>query len=357
MKQFTLLIASLFITIGAMAQTPVLELTSEQIGTSYPYELPDEDAQKVYALTDLTVAVKVNTAAMSGRRALFCTADPTQAANSNAKGTDSYYVAYGTSDNAIGYLASWKTDDRFTKSTVPANTEDVVLVYVINPTANTCKLYVNGSELSSWANAHADGFMSGYEIATPKMVKADYENAKIYIGGGVNSSGNSEVFNGTITGVKVFDGALTADEIANVFLPEGFVATPEEFVNGKVYTFVTQRGAMGATETSNNAISTARTTVSDTNTDYFKWTVYKSAKGNFYLYNLGKAMFLGEMSTTENASVPMSETPATVTFKTTSITTHPIMFTTKNDGSCVANHSSNHGEGLITWNGGWNELC
>lgn len=213
MRKFTLLIASLFFAIGAMAQTPVLELTSEQIGTSYPYELPDAHAQKVYALTDLTVAVRVNTTTMSGRRALFCTADPTQAANTNAKGKDSYYVAYGTSGNAIGYLASWKEDDRFTKSSVPANSQGVMLVYVINPSANTCKLYVNGTMLNSWVNAHVDGFMSGYEIATPGMVKNDYANAKIYIGGGVHSSGNSEIFNGTIREVKVYEGALTDEQI------------------------------------------------------------------------------------------------------------------------------------------------
>ena len=213
MKKFTLLIASLFFTIGAMAQTPVLELTSEQIGTSYPYELPDAHAQKVYALTDLTVAVRVNTTTMSGRRALFCTADPTQAANTDAKGKDSYYVAYGTSGDAIGYLASWKDGDRFTKSSVPANSQGVMLVYVINPSANTCKLYVNGTMLSSWVNAHVDGFMSGYEIATPGMVKNDYANAKIYIGGGVHSSGNSEIFNGTIREVKVYEGALADGQI------------------------------------------------------------------------------------------------------------------------------------------------
>ena len=213
MRKFTLLIASLFITIGAIAQAPVLELTSEQIGTSYPYELPDAHAQEVYALTDLTVAVRVNTTTMSGRRALFCTADPTQAANTDAKGKDSYYVAYGTSGDAIGYLASWKDGDRFTKSSVPANSQGVMLVYVINPSANTCKLYVNGTMLNSWVNAHVDGFMSGYEIATPRMVKNDYANAKIYIGGGVHSSGNSEIFNGTIREVKVYEGALTDEQI------------------------------------------------------------------------------------------------------------------------------------------------
>ena len=351
MRKFTLLIASLFITIGAMAQTPVLELTSEQIGTSYPYELTDEDAQKVYALTDLTVVVKMNTAAMENRMALFCTSDPTATANSSAMPTNSAYIAYGTSGANISYLASCVTGDRYSGGTVPANSEDVVLAYVLNPTNTNFKAYINGTSVM-------DRNFGGYEIATPAMVKADHANAKIYIGGGKTSEGSRETFNGAITGVKVYDGVLTADEIANAFpveLPEGFIATPEEFVNGKVYTFVTQRGAMGASEASSNAISTARVTA-DTETDYFKWTVYKSAKGNFYLYNIGKEMFLGEMSTTANASVPMSETPAAVTFKTSSITTHPIMFTTNNDGSCVANHSSDHGEGLITWNGGWTNL-
>ena len=257
MRKFTLLIASLFITIGAMAQTPVLELTSEQIGTSYPYELPEADAQNVYALTDLTVAVKVNTATMSGRRALFCTADPTQAANSTAMGKNSFYVAYGTSDNAIGYLASWKAGDRFTKSTVPANTDGVVLVYVINPSANTCKLYVNGTMLGSWVNAHTDGFMSGYEIATPGMVKADHNNAKIYIGGGVNSSGNSEVFNGTIVGVKVFDGVLTNEQIAEVFAEPVTELTDEQKAAAKEEVNAIPTGVGYPTATAKEAYCTA----------------------------------------------------------------------------------------------------
>lgn len=68
MKKFTLLIASLFITIGAMAQTPVLELTSEQIGT-YPYKLSDEDAAKVFALGDITIEFDVTLpSSLDGRK-------------------------------------------------------------------------------------------------------------------------------------------------------------------------------------------------------------------------------------------------------------------------------------------------
>ena len=133
------------------------------------------------------------------------------------------------------------------------------------------------------------------------------------------------------------------------------VLVPEMFVNGKVYTFVTDRGTMGASESSSNAISTARTTA-DTNTDYFKWTVYKSEKNNYYIYNIGKKMFLGEQSTAGNASVPMSVTPAEVTFKNTELAAYPLMFKTTDNESCVVNHSTDYGEGLITWNNGWSDL-
>ncbi len=136
------------------------------------------------------------------------------------------------------------------------------------------------------------------------------------------------------------------------------IKSAEEFQNGGIYTFVTTRGWMGATASSNNVISTARTTVepaaSATNT-YFQWAVYKSAKGNYYLYNIGKGKYMGVQSS-NNASVPFVDAPNNklLTFKQSSSNDYPIMFSTDNAG--VVNHSPNHGEGLITWTGGWNTL-
>ena len=132
----------------------------------------------------------------------------------------------------------------------------------------------------------------------------------------------------------------------------------EEFENGGIYTFVTKRGWMGATASSNNVISTARTTVdpaaSATNA-YFQWTVYKSPKGNYYLYNVGKGKYMGVQSS-NNASVPFVDTPNNkqLTFKQSSHTDYPIMFSTDNAG--VVNHTPHHGEGLVTWTGGWDNL-
>ncbi len=136
------------------------------------------------------------------------------------------------------------------------------------------------------------------------------------------------------------------------------IKSAEEFKNGGIYTFVAKRGWMGATASSNNVISTARTTVtpeaSASNT-MFQWTVYKSPKGNYYLYNIGKAKYMGVQST-NNASVPFVDAPNNkkLTFKQSSSEEYPIMFSTDNAG--VVNHSADHGEGLITWTGGWNTL-
>ncbi len=212
-KKLTMIFTALFLCMGtAWAQTRVLKLTSEQIGTTYPYALTDGDAAKVFGLTDLTIAVKVNTpASLSGRKALFCTSDPTQDANTSAAPTGSHYVAYGTSDANSSYLASCVTGDRFSAGSIPTNTEEVILVYILNSTENNYRAYIRGESVM-------DRNFGTYEIATPKMVKEDHANAKIYIGGGVKADNTTfETFNGTITGVEVYDGALTAEQVAKVF--------------------------------------------------------------------------------------------------------------------------------------------
>ena len=216
MRKFTFFLALMVAMVTtAFAQTPVLEFSAEQIGT-YPYQLNEEDAAKVFALTDLTVAVKINTAGISGRRGLFVTSDPTQAKNTAAEGTASRYVAYGLNADNISYLASWRSGDRFSGGAKFTANSEVVCVYVINPTNGKCELYLNGALDRSWSGTNPNGFMSGYEIATPAMVKANHANANIYIGGGVSSEGADETFDGTIEGVKVYSGALSAAEIAAI---------------------------------------------------------------------------------------------------------------------------------------------
>ena len=145
---------------------------------------------------------------------------------------------------------------------------------------------------------------------------------------------------------------------------EGYkvINDPADFVNGEVYTFITARGWMGAKDNNDNVISTVYSANSITASSElaedanFQWTVYKSTNNKYYLYNIGKEMFMGVQST-NNTAVPFSAEPQGIklTFKKSSNTAYPIMFSTDNAG--VVNHSGNHASGLITWTGGWTNLA
>lgn len=346
MRKFTLFFASLFITIGAMAQEPVVTVT--EIGDA-PYQLNDEDATKIFELDDLTIVLDVTTAStLSGRGAFFCVADPAQAVPESFSGTNTSYMACGHNGSAIAYIAAAKSGQHFSSGTIPTGST-IRLAFVLDKTNNLFKSYIDNSN-ASWT---MDRNFGNYEIATPKMVKEDFENANIYIGGGMAGNESQEICDATIHDVRIYSGALTVEEIKA--LPKIHVTKIAEFENGKIYTFASIRGKMGATEENNNTISTAKTSVSDTDTDFFKWTVYKSANENYYLYNIGKAKFMGVQSS-NNSSIPFADTPqgSKLTFKKSSNAGYPIMFSTDNAG--VVNHSTSYGDGLITWTGGWAKL-
>ena len=346
MRKFTLFFASLFITIGAMAQTPVVTVT--EIGNA-PYQLNDEDATKIFELDDLTIVLDVTTAStLSGRGAFFCVADPAQAVPSSFSGTNTSYMACGHNGAAIAYIAAANSGQHFSSGTIPGGST-IRLAFVLDKTNNLFKSYIGNSNTDWTMNRN----FGSYEIATPKMVKEDFENAKIYIGGGMAGNASQEICDATIHDVRIYSGALTIEDIKA--LPKIHVTEIAEFENGKIYTFASKRGKMGATENSSNVISTAKTSVSDTDTDFFKWTVYKSTNDNYYLYNIGKGMFMGVQSS-NNSSIPFADTPqgSKLTFKKSSNAGYPIMFSTDNAG--VVNHSTSYGDGLITWTGGWAKL-
>ena len=351
---FALLVAGAM-TVGAQTPAPVLELS--QFG-NYPYELSEADAEKVFALDDLTIAVKINTNSVSGRMALFATSDPTKEANSSAEGKDSRYVAYGMNGSDVGYLASWKSGDRFTGKSgngITANTNDMVVVYIINPSNKTFKAYVNGVAEQEKVNVHNDGFMSGYEIATPKMVKDDHPNAKIYIGGGKHSGGDGEVFNGTICNVKVFSGALTTDQIASMCYPENAVTDHTMFVHGNVYTFQTKRGWLMAQENTDFVYSSGKlndVTPTEDNANC-QWVYYATEKGK-YLYNVAVGRFVSYNSANLN-SIPLSENPTTsaIEFKNSTLGGYPILLGVE---SKVVNHNLTNNSftyGALLWGDGW----
>ncbi len=335
--------------LGAWAQTPVVQVSN--IGTA-PFQLSDEDAAKIFELDNLTVVLDVTTAAsLSDRGAFFCVADPAQPVPSSFSGTNTSYMACGHNGAGIAYIAAAKGGQHFSTGTIPANST-IRIAYVFDKTNNKFKSYI-GDTNTGWT---MDRNLGTYEIATPKMVKEDFENAKIYIGGGMANNANHELGDATIHSVRVFDGTLDINAIKA--LDKIVVNTAEDFKNGKIYTFVTERGWMGAKDGSNNVISTAKTSHGLTGSKEdanFQWTVYKSGNGNYYLYNIGKDMFMG-VQASNNASVPFAVSPTgkKLTFKVSSNLKYPIMFSTNN--SAVVNHSTSYGDGCISWTGGWGVL-
>lgn len=349
MKKILLMLALMLPCLGAWAQTPVVQVSN--IGTA-PFQLSDEDAAKIFELDNLTVVLDITTAAsLSDRGAFFCVADPAQPVPSSFSGTNTSYMACGHNGAGIAYIAAAKGGQHFSTGAIPANST-IRIAYVFDKTNNKFKSYI-GDTNTAWT---MDRHFGNYEIATPKMVKEDFENAKIYIGGGMANNANHELGDATIHSVRVFDGTLDINAIKA--LDKIVVNTAEDFKNGKIYTFVTERGWMGAKADNNNVISTAKTAHNLTGSKddaNFQWTVYKSENGNYYLYNVGKDMFMG-VQASNNASVPFAVSPTgkKLTFKVSSNLKYPIMFSTNN--SAVVNHSTSYGDGCISWTGGWGTL-
>ncbi len=195
---------------------------------------------------------------------------------------------------------------------------------------------------------------------------AEIASTQTYYFVGKRSNGTND---GSLVVMKsngVFDGWGNTQALSNTYsnlynieiVNREYVADPAGFENGKIYTFVTERGWMGAKDGNNNVISTAKTshnlTGSKDNAN-FQWTVYKSENGNYYLYNIGKEQFMG-VQASNNTSIPFAVSPTgkKFTFKVSSNLEYPIMFSTNN--SAVVNHSTSYGDGCISWTGGWNTL-
>ena len=183
---------------------------------TYPYELRKSDAAKLFATTDVTIAMEVTMpASFNGRRAFISAGDPTQAAVSTATKDNSPYFAYGHYNANVAYLASSNGGDRFTtnSASLTANTVNKVVI-VVDQTNNSYKVYVDGA-----LHQELTFPLANYVLQTFNKL-AGNDNAKIYIGGGVTSDNSSfEVFQGKIHTVQFFDKALTTDEIASIEYP------------------------------------------------------------------------------------------------------------------------------------------
>ena len=205
MRKITLLIASFLLTIGAMAQTPVVTITPDG---DAPYEVSDEDAEKIFELESFTIVVDVTLpSSMSGRKAFVCFSDPGKPAlANNATGVkkDSPYIAFGINGTDAGYFASSKEGDRFTAGAASGKLsagKRLLVKYVIDNVNKNVLVIADGTVLYSSIYPVIE-----YEMPNIKKLKERLKDAKIYVGGGVTSSGNKDVFNGTIHSVKFYKG-------------------------------------------------------------------------------------------------------------------------------------------------------
>ena len=232
-------------------------------------------------------------------------------------------------------------------------------VFSIKNVAANKYIHTEASYDNQQGSHNDDTTISLTDTPTEFMVSTDGKSRFYYVGSNnLNqylSYGSTSTDNGYL-GVYAKEHNGTTNSFYDAIVD---LASKDDFKNGEVYTFVTARGWMGAKADNGNVISTAKTSHGVTgnyNDPMFQWTVYKSNNGNYYLYNIGKQMFMGVQSA-NNASVPFSAQPAgkKLTFKNNGQTTgYPIMFSTDNAG--VVNHSTSYGDGLITWTGGWNTL-
>ena len=350
MRKFTLFLASLFLTVGAMAQAPVVTITPTG---DTPYKVSDEDAAKIFNLDNLTVFVDVTTTNLSGRGAFFCVADPAQPVQSGFTGTNTSFMACGHNNQGGAYLASSKSGQHFSTGTIPHNTANVKLAYVYDIENNKFKIYINGSNVM-------DRNFGTYEIASPKMVKEDFENANIYIGGGMVNNAAYETCDGTVNSVSVYNGVLTADQIValSTTYEEDDVRSYEQLESGKVYTFESQRGWLMATSGTDFVYNSAKL---GTNANASKanencqWILYSTEKGN-YLYNVGVNKFISANTGNTN-SIPLSAEPTTQTleFKSSTLLTYPIILGIEN---YAINHNVNNDKftyGTLLWRDGWSQ--
>ena len=347
MKKFTLFFMSLFLAVGAMAQEPVVTITP--IGNA-PYKVSDEDATKIFNLDNLTVLVDVTTTNLSGRGAFFCVADPAQPVQNSFSGTNTSFMACGHNNQGGAYLASSKGGQHFSTGTIPNNTANVKLAYVFDITNNKFKIYVNGTSVM-------DRNFGSYEIASPKMVKADFADANIYIGGGMVNNAAYETCDGTVNSVSVYNGVLTADQIFALSVDEDFVASYEQLESGKVYTFESQRGWLMATSGTDFVYNSSKLTNANASKENAncQWVLYSTDNGN-YLYNVGVNKFISVNKSNAN-SIPLSAAPTTaaVEFKASSLTAYPIILGV--EGYAVNHNTSNDAftYGALLWKDGWTQ--
>ena len=135
------------------------------------------------------------------------------------------------------------------------------------------------------------------------------------------------------------------------------------FSNNGVYTFISKRSDnayMMYDGTNDFVASQYKQTSLEVGADKAncQWAVYKSEKGNYYMYNLGAGKFMGTESN-NNTAIPLTDTPVTTNLKLkiTSVASHPIMISSDNIGAVNCSNADFSTYGVVNWAAGWNVMA
>ena len=317
MRKFTLLIVSLFLTVGAMAQMPAGYFAGSEV-TFTNIQKDGTTKYTLYINESNELALSTSSAEeLGGAAKFFC-----------EKRANNKYSFYNREKSL--YLI-WRGKGE------GYNSDKGVLAEY---NATYCDWTINAGDVISETQTF-------YFVGKRSNVNKDGTLVVMKSTGVFDGWGNTKALSDTYS--NLYDIQVVNRE---------YVADASAFENGKIYTFVTARGWMGAKDGNNNVISTAKAShnlTGDKASANFQWAVYKSENGNYYLYNIGKGMFMG-VQASNNTSVPFVASPTgkNLTFKVSSNLEYPIMFSTNN--AAVVNHSTEHGDGCISWTGGWGKL-
>ena len=317
MRKFTLFLMSLFLAVGAMAQLPAGFFAGAEV-TFTNIQKDGTTKFTLYINDNNELALSTSSAEeLGGAAKFFCEKRANNKYSFYNREKELYMIWRGLSagyNGDKGVLAEYNAT--YCDWTINAGTK----------IAETQTYYI----VSKRSNGNNDGSL----VVKKQQIAFD-------------GWGNSQAYDNGYTN-------LYNIEVVN----REYVADASAFENGKIYTFVTERGWMGAKGDSYNVVSTAKTSHNLTGSKEdanFQWAVYKSENGKYYLYNIGKEMFMG-VQANNNTSIPFTEIPTCekLAFKVSSNAAYPIMLSTNN--AAVINHSTEHGDGCISWTGGWGTL-
>ncbi len=331
---FALLVAGAM-TVGAQE----LVLTYENI--TAPQELSAEDATKIRGFQNgMTIVADVeitNTSTSYPPSVLFAAvADYT----SNSTSNNSIW-ALGFGGNQMRYIVGPRDGGWYSRGSVGTTAKKII--YTNN----------NGNEFGFYVDGTSTGTLN---TSAPQISTFNDENAKFYLGGLVyNNNTEWGNFNGTISKVEIYDGVLTADQIAALCYPANAVTDYTKFVHGNVYTFQTVRGWLMAQENTDFVYSSGKlndVTPAENNANC-QWVYYATEKGK-YLYNVAVGKFVSYNSANLN-SIPLSENPTTsaIEFQNSTLGGYPILLGVE---SKVVNHNLTNNSftyGALLWGDGW----